>query len=291
MAISLVLRGDDHLSNTPKQILLYQALGLKAPGFGHIPLIHDEEGHKISKRKEYQWATGTGWYEQQGFMPEAFVNYLARLCWSDGTDNEFWTLDQLEKKFGLKGIASTPARFDFTKLKWFNGKYIRELFKNNPAGYWTALRPFFVKAKFLLASPVHDEAEAQAQRIGALLHDRLEYFAQLEELAQYFYTAPTEYSAEEIAKAKVTTESLALLRDLIPILEALPAWEHDPLDAALREYTTAKGVKFGDLVHPLRLALTGSTASPGIFDVLLILGRADSIARVRSLAEATIEVG
>lgn len=288
MAISLVLRGDDHLSNTPKQILLYQALGMKPPAFGHIPLIHDEEGGKISKRKQYQWATHTAWYQEQGFLPEAFVNYLARLCWSDGTDNEFWTLPQLEKKFGLKGIASTPARFDFTKLKWFNGKYIRELFKADPARYWSLLRPHFVQAGFLSDSGITAEEEARAEAIGALFHDRLEYFAQIAELAHYFYQAPSVYPADEVAKARLTAASLTLLSDLVPVLKGVTDWSHDALDATLRAYTTAQGVKFGDLVHPLRLALTGSTASPGIFDVLLLLGRTETQQRIQSLCNADL---
>ena len=298
MKISLVLRGDDHLSNTPKQILLYKALGEKPPAFGHIPLIHDEEGHKISKRKQYQWATHTAWYEQQGFLPAAFVNYLARLCWSDGTDNEFWTLSQLEKKFGLKGINPTPARFDYTKLKWFNGKYIRELFKENHEEYWRLLRPYFVALGWLEATSEPNpnpslfladseqgrepdlDAEIRAEAIGALFHDRLEYFSQIGELAGFFYADPAEYPAEEIAKAHITPKSLELLRDLSADLAALDTWDLFNIETTLRAFTDRVGVKFGEVVHPLRLALTGSTASPGIFEVVQLVGKEATVRRI-----------
>lgn len=286
MAITLVLRGDDHLSNTPKQLLVYQALGLKPPAFAHIPLIHDEEGGKISKRKEYAWAAHTAWYQEQGFLPEAFVNYLARLCWSDGTDNEFWTLAQLEKKFGLKGINPTPARFDFTKLKWFNGKYIRELYKSDEPRYWAALRPHFVQAGFLPEAASDEGSESRARQIGALLHDRLEYFAQVGELAWYFYRAPADYQAADLAQAQVTPEAQARLRALLTRLESAGEWTMSALDALLRSFAKEQGVKFGTLVHPLRLALTGGLASPGIFEVLELIGKAESCGRLQALLGA-----
>lgn len=283
MKVSLVLRGDDHLSNTPKQLLLYKALGEKPPAFGHIPLILDEEGAKISKRKQYQWATNIEWYREQGFLPEAFINYLVRLCWSDGTDNEFWTLEQLERKFSLKGVNPTPARFDFVKLKWFNGKYIRELYKHDAKHYWYLCKEHLCNAG-LLGAQCPDDLSDRARKIANLLHDRLEYFAQIGELSRFFFEAPADYPEEERTKAKVTAETATLLREVAIDLGGVDPWDIATLDKQLRSFAEEKGVKFGDIVHPLRLAVTGSTASPGIFEVLELLGKEETLTRVEALA-------
>jgi glutamyl-tRNA synthetase len=274
MNITHVLRGADHLSNTPKQIMMLNALGLRLPKFGHIPLIHGDDGVRLSKR---HGAVSVRWYRDEGFLPEAVVNYLARLGWSDGTDEEFFTLDELEKKFDLDGVAKSPAQFDMDKLIWFNGKYIRQL--DDDSLFELAL-PYLVESGAVKAKGMTPGRKEWLKVVLGLYRDRMDYFREVPEKTAYFFTDPKEYLLSDLEKAKVDAEAMGLLGDLLKIIEKTSDFTVDNLENLLRGFCEEKGVKLGRVVHPLRLAVTGGRASPGMFETLRALGKKRVVRRL-----------
>lgn len=274
MRITHVIRGADHLSNTPKQIMIYKALGRPLPEFGHIPLIHGDDGVRLSKR---HGAVSVRWYRDEGFLPDALVNYLARLGWSDGTDEEFFTLDELEVKFDLIGVSKGPAQFDLDKLIWFNGKYIRQL--DDDALFEAAL-PYLVKAGMVKAKGMTPGRREWLKVVLGLYRDRIDFFGEVPEKTAYFFTDPKEYLLRDLEKAKVDAEAMDLLREILKIIEKTSDFSVKNLEDLLRGFCEEKGVKLGRVVHPLRLAVTGSRASPGIFETLRALGKKRVVRRL-----------
>ena len=285
MRITLVMRGDDHISNTPKQILLYQALGAPLPRFAHLPMIHGTDGKKLSKR---HGATAVADYEQQGILPQAMRNFLALLGWSPGGDVEVMTGEQLVERFSPDGLLKKAAVFDPKKLEWMNGQHLSLVALDELEPRVT---PALVAAG--LATP-----EALAARrdwylaLLELLRVRARTIDDIVRQAGPYFLDEIEYDAEAVAKQwKDAAATAGLLGDVRQALASLPEWAPAPMEEALRTLAEQRGVAAGKLFQPLRVALTGLTVSPGIFDVLVTLGRDLALRRLddaaRHLSAAT----
>jgi glutamyl-tRNA synthetase len=271
MAISHVIRGDDHFNNAFRQTQIYRALGWDVPVFAHVPLIHGPDGAKLSKR---HGALGVDAYRDMGYLPGALRNYLLRLGWSHG-DAEIISTAQAIEWFELDAVGRAPARFDFAKLANLNGHYIRE---TDDQRLVALAAPFIERA---LTRPLD---EVERQRLAAAmpgLKPRAKTLVELAEIA-HFYVAPRPIPVDDKAKAQ-----LAPAKPLIGALaQALgnATWDSVSLEAAVRAFAEAQGLKLGQAAQPLRAALTGSTASPPIFEVMAVLGRAESLARLADAA-------
>ena len=267
MHITHVIRGDDHISNTPKQILLYRALGAHVPVFGHVPMILGPDGKRLSKR---HGATAVGEYHNQGILPDALFNFLALLGWSPGTDEEIFTRDELVGRFSLEGINRKSAIFDVQKLEWMNGRYL-------------AVMPDAALGEVLSAAL--DEANGHAPdwwaRLAGLLKVRSRTVLEMIEQARPYALDAITYDDAAVAKHWKDPESVAArLENLLGDFRAVDAWTEDALEAALRERAEREGVGAGKMIHPLRVALTGAGASPGIFEVAVLLGRDTVLSRM-----------
>jgi glutamyl-tRNA synthetase len=271
MEISHVIRGDDHLTNTFRQVQIYQAMGWALPAFAHIPLIHGADGAKLSKR---HGAVSVLEFREQGFLPEALCNYLLRLGWGHG-DAEFLTREEQIKLFSLEGVGRAASRMDYAKLTHLNGVWLR--------GADDARLTAEVVARLPAQCDVSADAQAEA-RILALMPGLKERAKTLVELTgSAAFLARRVLSFEPKALGLLTTEARAMLGRLIPVLAATD-FTAAGVDAALRGFAEAEGLKLGQVAQPLRAALTGSTMSPGIDATLAALGREESLARLRAVA-------
>jgi glutamyl-tRNA synthetase len=271
MAISHVIRGDDHLTNTFRQIQIFQACGWGLPRFAHIPLIHGADGAKLSKR---HGAVSVLEFREQGFLPEALCNYLLRLGWGHG-DAEFLTREEQIKLFDLDGVGRAASRMDYAKLTHLNGMWLRAADDARLTADVVARLP----GQCGVAADAAAEARIRALMPG--LKERAKTLLELTDSAAFLARhAPLDF--EPRAKALLTPEACALLGRLVPILEetdfSVPA-----IDAALRAFAEAEGKKLGAVAQPMRAALTGSTMSPGIDATIAALGREETIARLRAV--------
>jgi glutamyl-tRNA synthetase len=274
MRITLVMRGDDHISNTPKQILLYRALGAELPRFGHLPMIHGTDGKKLSKR---HGATAVSDYEHLGILPSAMRNFLALLGWSPGGDREVMTLEEMIALFSPDGLLRKASVFDPKKLEWMNGQHLSMLPLDEVERWVT---PAIVEAGLASATEL---ADRRAWYLGLLelLRVRARTVGEVVHQAEPFFRETIAYDPDAVAKQwkdrPVTAELLAAVRER---LAQLPGWNAESMESALRELAEERGVTAGKLFQPMRVALTGLAVSPGIFDVLLVLGRDWSLARL-----------
>jgi glutamyl-tRNA synthetase len=275
MRITLVMRGDDHISNTPKQILLYEALGAEIPQFAHLPMIHGTDGKKLSKR---HGATAVGDYQHLGILPQAMVNFLALLGWSPGGDfEEVMTLDQLIHAFDAGGLLRKASVFDPKKLEWMNGQHLAKM----PIAEVEALvAPLFEKAGLATVAELAAKRDwfhhlLEQLRVRSRLVDEI-----VAQAGPYFAETVT-YDPDAVAKQwKDPAAVLALMTAMRESLETHAGWDPLMLEELMRKLAEEKGVGAGKLLQPLRIALVGIPASPGIFDVMLILGRDRTIARI-----------
>jgi len=272
--ITLVMRGDDHISNTPKQILLYQALGAPTPEFAHLPMIHGMDGKKLSKR---HGATAVGDYQHMGILPQAMLNFLALLGWSPGGDVEVMTVPEMIERFSRDGLSKKAAIFDMQKLEWMNGQHLAAM----PAA---ELAPYVTRA--LVAAGLATEAELAARQdwystLLDLLKVRARTLNDVVRQATPYLREAVEYDPDAVSKQwkdrEATRTVLAATREA---LAAVDPWEPEPMETSLRSLGESLAISAGKLFQPLRVALTGSAASPGIFDVLKLLGRERSLARI-----------
>ena len=272
MAITHVVRGDDHISNTPKQVLLYHALGKPAPAFAHVPLIMGPDKKRLSKR---HGATSVMEYARMGYLPEAMVNFLALLGWSPGSDEELFTRDDLRERFTLEGISGGNAVFNPEKLDWFNQQHMMRLPSAELARRVLPL---------LRASGISDEQaladDGWVTRLLDLLKGRVKRLDQFPVDARPFFDPAPEPDPAAVEKHLSKRELAAPLRGYVTALRELDRFEPAPLEAALRATADAHGVKAGALIHATRVAVTGRAVSPGLFEVLELLGRDRSIARM-----------
>ncbi len=276
MGITLVMRGDDHISNTPKQIMLYRALSAPVPRFAHLPMIHGMDGKKLSKR---HGATAVGDYQHLGIVPEAMVNFLALLGWSPGGDRELMTTSEMIELFSADGLQKKAAVFDTRKLEWMNGQYLSSM---PLATLEPRVTPAIVSAG--LATP--EELSADRERYVALLNllrVRARTIHDIVHQAAPYFTDAIEYDPEAVAKSwKDPVESASLLEAVHGKLDATRDWTLENLEAALRALAEERGITAGRIFQPLRVALTGMSVSPGIFDVLVTMGRDKSLARIQA---------
>jgi nondiscriminating glutamyl-tRNA synthetase len=273
MKISHVIRGDDHISNTPRQIQLYQALGEPLPAFAHVPMILGPDKTRLSKR---HGATSVGAYADEGYLPHTLVNYLALLGWSFDDKTTLFTHAQLIEKFSLKKVSKNPAVFDPVKLQWMNGIYIRQL---PPEEYTARALPVLVAAG-LLAEPLDAERRAWAARVALLVKEHLKIFTELPAHVGYFFGEGVELDEAAREKLKAAGERPDLFITLHRQLSMLESFTHKGLEELMKGLLEQFQVKFGDLVHPLRAAVTGRANSPGIFEVLELLGKERTVKRL-----------
>ena len=272
MGVTHIIRGDDHLTNAARQIIIYNAMGWTVPEMAHIPLIHGADGAKMSKR---HGAVGVEVYRQMGYLPEAMRNYLARLGWSHG-DDEIFSTEQMVEWFSLDGLNKGAARFDFVKLENINGHYIRE-----------AKPDYLYDIMLATAGEVGRLTDVDGLKankdtvLSALpeLQPRAKTVLELIDLAQFIY-ASRPLAIDAAASALLTTDARAVLAEMADMLRGLNDWSVPAIDAAMRTLAEARGLKLGKLAQPLRAALTGRTVSPGIFEVMVLIGRDESMARL-----------
>ncbi len=272
MAITHVIRGNDHLSNTPKQILCYEAFGYPVPEMAHVSMILGADRHRLSKR---HGATSVQAFRDAGILPEAMVNYLARLGWSHG-DQEIFSRDELTRLFDIKDVASSGAVFDQAKLEWLNQEYMKRM---DDARLAELAAPFATGPG--LPAPTD---RARLARIVGTLKERAKTLVELVEVGRFYFAAPERYD-DKAAQKFLTAVGGERLDRLVERLATVD-FTSPALEAAYRDLAAALGVKLVDLAQLSRLAVTGGTASPPIFDVLAILGRDETLARLRRARSA-----
>jgi glutamyl-tRNA synthetase len=280
MGVTHIIRGDDHLTNAARQTQIYQALGWEVPVMAHIPLIHGPDGAKLSKR---HGALGVEAYREMGYLPAALRNYLVRLGWAHG-DQEVFSTDEMVAAFDLPAIGRSPSRFDFAKLENLNGLYMRQTPDEELLAGIEAVLPQIGPARGLPAV-LPDDLRARMLAAMPGLKERARTLVELLDSAAYLYT-PRPLPFEDKALAALDAAARQRLGALTPELEALPDWSAAATEAAVRRFVEREGVKLGQVAQPLRAALTGKMTSPGLFDVLAVLGRDESLARIRDVADA-----
>jgi glutamyl-tRNA synthetase len=280
MGVTHIIRGDDHLTNAARQSQIYEALGWKVPVMAHIPLIHGPDGSKLSKR---HGALGVDAYRAMGYLPEALRNYLVRLGWSHG-DQEIFSTQEMVEFFDLPQIGRSAARFDFVKLESLNGHYMRQADNAALLSELESALPY-IPGGAELKSRLDETLRRKLVMAMAGLKERAKTLVELLDHSRFLW-AERPLPLEDKAAALLTPEARALLADLVPVFEAIPDWSAETTENAVRAFADAANVKLGNVAQPLRAALTGRTTSPGIFDVLAVLGKAESIGRIGDQAVA-----
>jgi len=266
MGITHVIRGSDHLNNTPRQIQLYEALGLPSPRFAHIPLIHGPDGAKMSKRHGSVAITE---YREQGYLPQAVINYLARLSWSHG-DDEVFSKEQLVDLFDLEHVGKSASRFDQDKLDWLNAHWLRSVKPED-------LAPEVVR---LLGIEVQ-EGHADVVGVIASLQERSKSLIELAEGAKFFYEAPVEYQ-EKAVKKNFKEGTWALLDAFLEQAEALPEWTAESAHELIESICEKNNVNMGKLAQPIRILLSGGPVSPPIDVTMGLLGKHEVLCRIKN---------
>ena len=270
MGITHVLRGDDHLNNTPRQILLYRALGRALPRFGHFPLIHGMEGGKLSKRQDDVSVTS---YRDRGFLPEAMVNYLVRLGWGHG-DQEIFTVEELTRIFSLENVGKSPSRFDPEKLLHLNARYIRT---GDPNRLASLLVPFLARRG------IAADASPWLAKAVKTFQERARTLEEMAASSEYYFRAkePDPKAAEKY----LTPENASLFAVILDAFRKLPEFTPEATERALLALAEKSGKKLGQMAQPIRVALTGGTVSPGIYEVMDVLGRDEVVRRLSAVLE------
>ena len=269
MGVTHVIRGDDHQNNTPKQILIYEALGFPLPKFGHVPMILGPDKKKMSKR---HGATSVMMYKDLGYLPEAMLSYLVRLGWSHG-DDELFTMDELLEKFSLGGLGKSASVFDMEKLNWTNSHFIKNADVPRLAGLLDEL---------IRQDTDFDPAADYLEAIVPLYQTRAKTLKEMAAQATFFLHDAGTLPYDQAAVTKfLTPETREHLKVLAVRMEALPAFDKDSLESVTAAYLEETGLKFKALAQPIRVAITGSTMSPGLFETMEVLGRERTLERFR----------
>jgi glutamyl-tRNA synthetase len=278
MDVTHIIRGDDHLTNGARQTQIYQALGWRVPAMAHIPLIHGPDGSKLSKR---HGALGVDAYRAMGYLPAAMRNYLVRLGWSHG-DQELFSTDEMIAAFDLPQVGRSPARFDFAKLESLNGHYLRQSGDAELVAEVERLLPH-IAAGAELRAKITPALRSQLVAAMPALKERAKTLVELIDNAHYIY-ADRPIVLDDKATALLSPEARGMIAELAPALEKVEPWTAATVEATVRSYADGSARKLGAVAQPLRAALTGRTTSPGIFDVLAVLGKDESLARLRDQA-------
>ncbi len=278
MGVTQIIRGDDHLTNAARQTIIYRAMGWDVPGMAHIPLIHGASGAKMSKR---DGAIGADAYRAMGYLSEALRNYLLRLGWSHG-DQEYFRLDELDALFSLDAVGKSAARFDFDKLANVNAHYLRQTEDEELVRRIEAILPEIENGSWFLERWSEARA-AQLQQAMPGLKERATTLLEILEGARFLF-AERPLEPDEKAAGLLSGDGAQHLAALVPLLEPLDDWTVEAVETVVREYTKVAGAKLGQVAQPIRAALTGTTQSPGVFDVMSVLGKQECIARMSDKA-------
>ncbi|MSO56484.1 MAG: glutamate--tRNA ligase [Acidobacteria bacterium] len=276
MGITHVVRGDDHISNTPKQLLLYNALGEPPPEFAHVPLILGTDKKRLSKR---HGATSVTEYERLGYIPEAMTNFLGLLGWSPGGDREVMTREEMTALFSLDGISGGNAVFNPEKLDWFNHQHLARL---DRAELVRRVQPL-LEAAGLWEEPLAGAKREWLERVLALVLPRVRRLPDFVEQARPFLAATVEYEPAAVAKHLTTADLANHVETLAAVFGQATVFDETTTEQALRSVADARGIKAGALIHATRVAVTGKAVSPGLFDVLALLGKELALARLNAL--------
>lgn len=278
MEITHIIRGDDHISNTPKQILLYNAFGWDIPLFGHIPLILGADKKRLSKR---HGATSVGEFRERGYLADALKNYLVLLGWSPGDDREIMSMDEIIKRFSLENIQKKSAIFDEAKLQWFNALYIRNLLDQTIFEYVT---------KELISRKILTESEAVSREnyireVIRLLKPRARLMTDFIDWGIYFYEDPKSFDNKGVQKYLKNSDIWNYLVEFTKSLQSLDDFTEESIETLLRNYAEEEGISAAKIIHPVRLAISGRTATPGLFEIMVILGKESVLRRLSSFVE------
>jgi glutamyl-tRNA synthetase len=272
MGMTHIIRGDDHINNTPKQILLYQALGYEVPKYAHLPMILGPDKTRLSKR---HGATSVTAYREMGYLPEALINYLVRLGWGYG-DEEIFSLDELIEKFSLEGVNKSAAVFNPEKLDWLNHHYIKT---GDPKRLAGLLNEMLVQKSFI-AKSYPEEKISYLTEVVKCQQEKRKTLAELAEMSTYFFES--EVAIDEKAGKKFLKESsLSLFEKLNSKFGALQEFTVETVQKVFEEVMAEEEMKLGKIAQPLRVALTGGTVSPGIFELVAILGKEVVLKRIK----------
>ena len=267
MGVTHVIRGREHMNSTPRQLLLYQALGWEAPEFAHVPLLVGASGKKLSKREQ---AVSVQSYRERGFTPEAVLNFIARLGWGHG-DLEIFDRNELVELFSLEGVGRAPSQVHEDKLLWISQQYLKALPISQLIRY---AQPFLNEA-----AGREVEVDAGLEQLLELLRERRQTLSEMASKASFYFAE--EIKLEGKAARKQLRPAIAgALGELRDALEALEKWEEEPLERAFHQVVERHDLKLGQLAQPTRVAIVGGTASPGIFETLQLLGRDQSLKRI-----------
>lgn len=270
MEITDVVRGDDHLSNTFKQVMLFKALGLKPPKFAHLPLILGPDKKKLSKR---HGETSVLEFRKQGYLPEAVTTYLAQLSWVPGDDKKIYSLEEMASKFALSKVSKNSPVFDYNKLNFLNSRAIQQRNSGELYQLLLGLEEF--------SEDYSSYPEGKVIAFIDLIKSRMKSLLDLKEKCYIYIKGDLHYDNEDFAKLPVDLDMKRLLDGFVPVLQAIDTFDSSTVEAELRRCAEEQGVKAGDLIHPSRFALVASTISPSIFDVFEFMGKEESLRRIQ----------
>ena len=273
MGVTHVIRAEEHLSNTPRQIAIYHALGYEVPEFGHISLILGADHKKMSKR---HGATSVTAYKDMGYLPEAVVNYLALLGWAPKGEQEIFSREELIRSFSMDRVSSNDAVFDIEKLNWINFQYMKKL---SPEELLDFVLPFLEKAGYVTA-PLTDEKRDWLQKVVWYMHDRISYGAQAPEQLKLFFEDVPPFEAPDVVEILKADTSAVLLKAFIEALKDLPELTEEAVTACFKSVMKETGIKGRAAFEPARIALTGVTKGPGMYEMIVLFGREKTLARL-----------
>lgn len=274
MRISHVIRAEEHLSNTPKQIKIYEALGYEIPQFAHVPMILAPDRSKLSKR---HGATSVEEFKAMGYLPEAIINYIALLGWSPG-DEEIISLDEMVDKFSLEKVSKNAAIYDIKKLKWINGHYIRDIDLNR----LTEMLRLFMDNGALISREIDQD---QLRKAIEITRDRAKTLEELADGISYFFNDVDEYDSKGAAKHFSHTDTINILNLCIQALTEINEFTLEQTENTYRALAEHLGIKAARIIHPTRLAITGRTVGPGLFDIMVLLGKDETIKRLKKAVD------
>jgi len=280
MKITDVMRGDDHISNTPKQIVIYEALGFDVPKFAHIPMIMGEDHAKLSKR---HGAASVMEYRKMGYIPEALVNYIAHLGWSSGSNREIFSVEEIAKEFTLDKISKHAAVFSMEKLNWFNSEYLKKM----PIDFLTKmLLPFLKEANYIEneenLSPAKNE---YIKEVLKLMQGRIKNFSQFIDYADYFFVDKINIEPQAFGSVLNKEGVPGILQALEEKLSAIKCWDEESIENAVRKVASYLQIKGGQIIHPTRVALSGKKVGPGLFELMVVLGQDKTVKRLKKAIE------
>ena len=275
MKITHVMRGDDHLTNASRHVMLFKALGYEVPTFIHLPLVHDEKGQKYSKR--LHGANVLDW-RNDGYLPESLINYLALLGWTPADGREVLTRQELVEAFTVDRVGSSPSRFDIKKVQWLNGQHMRKLPVEELRD---RVLPLMQKAGLDTAS----KSPEWLTKMTAICQEKIKTLNEIVEYTDFFFVEPTAYEEKAAQKQFKAEGAQDRLKTILQVFESATSWDHDTLKAAFEKLVAETGASLGQFVHPTRLALTGKSVGPGLFELAELLGKETCIVRIRRSIE------